>query len=77
MWVQSLIQEDPLKEGTVTHSSFLAWRIPWTEELCGLQFIGSQRVGDNFEVTLHNTGICKHIYKCCSPWGCKELDTTE
>ena len=41
MWVQSLGQEDPLEKGTATHSSILAWRIPWTEELGGLQFIGS------------------------------------
>ena len=32
MWVQSLGQEDPLEEDTATHSSFLAWRIPWTEK---------------------------------------------
>ena len=32
MWVQSLGQEDPLEEGMATHSSILAWRIPWTEE---------------------------------------------
>jgi len=31
-WVQSLDQEDPLEEGAATHSSILAWRIPWTEE---------------------------------------------
>ena len=37
-------QEDPLQEGTATHSSILAWRIPWTEEPGGLQSIGSQRV---------------------------------
>ena len=35
-WVQSLGQEDPLEEGTVTHSSILPWRIPWTEEPGGL-----------------------------------------
>ena len=45
MWVQSPGQEDPLEEGMATHSSILAWRIPWTEELGGLQSIGSQRVG--------------------------------
>ena len=45
MQVQSLGQEDPLEEGTATHSSILAWRIPWTEELGGLQSTGSQRVG--------------------------------
>ena len=37
-------QEDPLEEGITTHSSILAWRIPWTEELGGLWSIGSQRV---------------------------------
>ena len=46
-WVQSLGREDPLEEGMVTHSSILAWRIPWTEEAGGLQSIGSQRVGHN------------------------------
>ena len=38
-------QEVPLKEGMPTHSSILAWRIPWTEEPGGLQSIGSQKVG--------------------------------
>ena len=47
--VRSLSWEDPLEKGMATHSSILAWRIPWTEELGGL----------------------------CSPWGGKELDTTE
>ena len=42
--VQSLGQEDALEKGLTTHSSTLAWRIPWTEEPGGLQFIGSQRV---------------------------------
>ena len=37
--------EDPLEKGTATHSSILAWRIPWTEEPGRLQPIGSQRVG--------------------------------
>ena len=37
--------EDPLEEGMATHSSVLAWRIPWTEEPGGLQSMGSQRVG--------------------------------
>ena len=44
-WVQSLGQEDPLEKGMATHFSMLAWRIPWTEELGGLQSMGSQRVG--------------------------------
>ena len=43
--VQSLDQEDLLEEGMATHSSILAWRIPWTEEPDGLQSMGSQRVG--------------------------------
>ena len=47
-WVWSLGQEYPLEKGMATHSSILAWRIPWTEETGGY-----------------------------SPWGCKELDTTE
>ena len=46
-WVQVLDQEDPLEEGMATHSSILAWRIPWTEEPGGLQSIGYQTVGYN------------------------------
>ena len=46
-WVRSLGWEDPLEEGKVTHSSILAWRIPWTEEPRGLQSMGSQRVRHN------------------------------
>ena len=42
--VQSLGGEDPLEEGTATHSSILAWRIPWTEEPGGLPSMGTQRV---------------------------------
>ena len=43
IWVQSLGQEDPLEKGMATHSSILAWRVPWTEEPSGLQSMGSQR----------------------------------
>ena len=43
--VRSLGQEDPLEKGMATHSSILAWRIPWTEKPGRLQSIGSQRVG--------------------------------
>ena len=43
--VQSQGREDSLEEGVASHSSILAWRIPWTEESGGLQSIGSQRVG--------------------------------
>ena len=42
-WVRFLGREDPLEEGKATHSSILAWRIPWTEEPGGLQSTGSQR----------------------------------
>ena len=45
--VGSLDWEDPLEKGMATHSSILAWRIPWTEESGGLQSMGSQRVGHN------------------------------
>ena len=43
--VQSLGREDPLEKEKATHSSILAWKIPWTEEPGGLQFTGLQRVG--------------------------------
>ena len=45
--VQSLGQEDLLEKGMATHSSILAWRIPWTEEPDGVQSMGSQKVGHN------------------------------
>ena len=44
MGVWSLCLGDPLEEGMATHSSILAWRIPWTEEPGKLQFIGSQEL---------------------------------
>ena len=47
MQVQALGWEDPLEEEMATHFSILAWKIPWTEEPCGLQSMGSQRVGHN------------------------------
>ena len=50
MWetqVQSLGEEDPLEKEMATHSSILAWRIPWTDEPGGLQSMGPQRVGHN------------------------------
>ena len=60
-WASSLGWEDPLEKGKATHSSILAWRIPWTEEPAGLQSTGSQRV--------------RHVGY--SPRGRKESDTTE
>ena len=46
MWLPSLGWEDPLEEGMATHSSILAWEIPWIEEPGGLQSKESQRVSD-------------------------------
>ena len=46
-WVRSLSQEDPLEKGMATHSSILAWRIPWMEEPDRLQSMGSPRVEDS------------------------------
>ena len=45
--VRSLGREDPLEKEMATHSSTLAWKIPWTEEPGRLQSMGSQRVGHN------------------------------
>ena len=62
MWetqVQSLVQEDPLEKEMATHSSMLAWKIPWTEKTGGLQSMGSQRVRLNWAT---NTYTNTHIY---------------
>ena len=48
VWIRSLGWEDPLEEGMATHSSILAWKIPWTEEPGGLQSTGLQRVGHDW-----------------------------
>ena len=52
-WVQSLDQEDPLGKDMTTHSSILAWEIPWTEEPGGPQSMGTQRVGHDWARKLH------------------------
>ena len=52
--VQSLGWEDPLEKEMAPHSSTLAWIIPWTEECCRLQFMGSQRVGHNWATSLRS-----------------------
>ena len=49
-WIRTLGWEDPLEKEMATHSSILAWKIPWTEEPDRLQFMGSQRVG-HYQVT--------------------------
>ena len=51
-WVQSMGQEDSLEKEMATHSSVLAWRIPWMEEPGGLQSMGSQRVRHDFVTSL-------------------------
>ena len=51
-WVQSLGGEDPLEKEIATHSSILAWRIPWMEEPGGLQSTGSQRVRHDWATSL-------------------------
>ena len=57
MWVRSLGREDPLEEGTATHSSILACGIPWTEEPGGLQSMGP-RESELTEVTEQRTTSC-------------------
>ena len=47
IWVRSLGWEDPLEKEMATHSSILAWKIPWAEETGELQSMGSQRVTQN------------------------------
>ena len=63
MWetqVQSLSQEDPLEKEMATHSSTLAWRIPWREEPGRLQSMGSQRVGHDW-VTSLTQSMLEHL----------------
>ena len=49
-WVRSLGWEDPLEKGMATHSSILAWRLPWTEEPGGLQSTKLQGVGQDLAI---------------------------
>ena len=55
--VQNLSWQDPLEKGMATHSSILAWRIPWTEEPAGPQSMGSQRVRHNWVANLYTYSI--------------------
>ena len=50
MWVWSLVREDPLEKEMATHSSILAWKIPWIEEPGGLQSMGLKRIGHNWMI---------------------------
>ena len=53
-WVQFLGREDPQEKEKATHSSILAWRIPWKEESGGLQSVGLQRVGQDWANPCHS-----------------------
>ena len=73
-WVWSLDQEDPLEKEMATHSSILAWEMPWTEEPSGLQFLGFQRVGHDrvTEQQWHFSVLCIvgcWEYSWCPPTG--------
>ena len=80
-WVQSLDWDDPLEKEMATHSSILAWRIPWMEELGGLQSTGLQRVRHEHTHPLQSSCLeeshGQRNLAGCSPWGHKESDTTE
>ena len=59
--IWSLGREDPLEKEMATHSSTLAWRIPWTVEPGRLQSMGSQRVGHDWVTWLHLTSLQQHV----------------
>ena len=64
-WILSLDQEDPLEKEMATHSSILAWRIPWTEELGGLQSTGHKEsdTTERLHFQFHFDGDCQ-VYMC-------------
>ena len=63
-WVQSLGQEDPLEKEIATHSSTLAWKIPWMEKPGRLQSMGLQRVGHDFTFTFTLAVACGIFLSC-------------
>ena len=69
-WVRSLGWEAPLEKEIATHSSILAWRIPWMEEPGGLQSTGSQRVGHDWATSLHFTLLLILLtpHESCIKW---------
>ena len=73
MWetqVQSLGQKDPLEKELTTHSSFLAWRIPWTDDPGGLESMESQRVGHDWVINTQEPWIWKwKLLNKCSALG--------
>ena len=68
--VQSLGQEDPLKKEMATHSSILAWKIPWTEEAGRLQFMGSHRVGHDWSNSAAAAAAVKAMVFSVVMYGC-------
>ena len=81
IWVWSPGQEDPLEKGMATHSSILAWRIPWAEEPGGLQSMGWQRVRHNWVTNAHTKcqvrvkggkislcWLCNAMHLDCAGW---------
>ena len=76
-WVRSLGLEDPLKEEMATHSSILAWRIPWTEEPGGLQSTGSQGVVNEAPEHVHvHTSAYFRYPQDNSAWGELPISTS-
>ena len=57
-WVRSLGHGDPLEREMATHSSILAWRIPWTEELGGLQSMGREESDTTEQLHFHFLSLC-------------------
>ena len=66
-WVRSLGQGDPLEKGMATHSSILAWKIPWTEEPGRLQSMGSHRVRHDLVTKQQRMGHMDLPYKASVP----------
>ena len=63
-WIRFLGQEDPLEKGMATHSSIIAWRIPWTEKPGGLQPMGSQKVGHDWATNIINHHHMTWLNEC-------------
>ena len=70
---RALGQEDPLEKGMATHSSILAWRIPRTEELRGLQSMGLQKGWTQLSVHIHTHSTEQYWRRCSDPVGGKRL----
>ena len=61
-WAQFLGQEDPLEKEMATHSSILAWRIPWIEEPARLQSMGSQELDTTWQLNHQTTTTTKTLH---------------